>query len=234
MRTNKEGGTRMISIAKKEFLSLIKSIKAIVIIIIFVFFSYYLSEFLAKTAGEINDKGAVYSSIRFLVFILGYLFASILSHNTINKEMELKTVRLVITKISRSRFWLGKYFGILLFWFVCLTVTCALIAIMSGTIDISVYFMTLITMLYFVSLIMLLSTVIEKTALSNFFGLLLGIFIPLIGIWLTLKEGMFFGVLKYFFPYTYILNNDITLLVPVAISGILVMVSLLIFNKKEL
>ena len=42
----------MISIAKKEFLSLIKSIKAIVIIIIFVFFSYYLSEFLAKTAGE--------------------------------------------------------------------------------------------------------------------------------------------------------------------------------------
>ena len=41
----------MISIAKKEFLSLIKSIKAIVIIIIFVFFSYYLSVFKYKIFG---------------------------------------------------------------------------------------------------------------------------------------------------------------------------------------
>ena len=85
----------MISVAKNEFLNLIKSVKAVIVILVFVLFSFYISNFLIKSSHLNTGKAAAYSSLRLLVFVLGYLFASILSHNTINREIEQRTGRLL-------------------------------------------------------------------------------------------------------------------------------------------
>lgn len=224
----------MVSVAKNEFFNLIKSVKAVIIILIFVLFSFYISNFLIKSS-ELNARqGAVYSSLRLLVFVMGYLFASILSHNTINREIEQRTGRLIVTKISRNSFWLGKFVGNLMFWFVCITSSYILISIMSNQLDVTVYFMTLSIMLYFVALVLLVSTVIDKTSMSNFVGLFLGIAMPGIGMWVTLDEKNVLGFAKYVFPYFYILKGGAFMLIPVLIAMIWLLISLIIIRKKEL
>lgn len=224
----------MVSVAKNEFFNLIKSVKAVIIILIFVLFSFYISNFLIKSS-ELNARqGAVYSSLRLLVFVMGYLFASILSHNTINREIEQRTGRLIVTKISRNSFWLGKFVGNLMFWFVCITSSYILISIMSNQLDVTVYFMTLSIMLYFVALVLLVSTVIYKTSMSNFVGLFLGIAMPGIGMWVTLDEKNVLGFAKYVFPYFYILKGGAFMLIPVLIAMIWLLISLIIIRKKEL
>lgn len=224
----------MISVAKNEFFNLIKSVKAVIIILIFVMFSLYISDFLIKSAEFNTGKVAVYSSLRLLVFVLGYLFASILSHNTINREVEQRTGRLIVTKISRNSFLMGKFVGNLTFWFVCITVSYVLISIMSNQQDVEVYFMTLSTMTYFVGLVLLISTLINKTSMSNFLGLFLGLAMPGIGIWITLAERHVLGFTKYIFPYFYILKGGAFMLIPVLIAIIWIIIALIIIGKKEL
>ncbi len=224
----------MLCIAMKEFKNLICSIKSIIIIMIFVLFSYYISDFLANSINSNSDKGAAYSSIRLLVFVLGYLFASILSHNAINKELELKTIRLVITKVSRLKFWMGKFLGVYCFWFVCLTISYLLISIMSSQIDIEVYIMILCIMAYFVSFVLMMSTIIAKSSLSNFLGLVVGIALPGFGLWITLSEQKVFSFVKYLFPYFYILKGNAYIIIPLLISFIMAAFSYIIFRRKEI
>ncbi len=224
----------MISVAKNEFLNLIKSVKAVIVILVFVLFSFYISNFLIKSSHLNTGKAAAYSSLRLLVFVLGYLFASILSHNTINREIEQRTGRLIVTKISRKSFLLGKFIGNLMFWFVSITVSYILISIMSNQQDGEVYFMTLSTMIYFVGLVLLLSTAVNKTSMSNFLGVFLGIAIPGIGIWITLDEKHILGFTKYIFPYFYILKGGAFMLIPDLIAIIWVIIALIIIKRKEL
>lgn len=224
----------MSSVIKNEFLSLMKGVKSIIIIMIFVLFSYYISDFFSVNSQLVDNKEAAYSSIRFLVFVLGYLFSSILSHNTINKEIELKTVRLVITKISRTEFWLGKYLGNILFWLLCLTISYVVISFMSNQIDIEIYIMILGVMQYFVSFVLLMSTLIEKTSLSNFLGLIFGLGVPIFGLWVTLTKNPILGFIKYIFPYYYILKGGFYIIIPVGISIMMIGIALMVFKKKEL
>lgn len=225
----------MSQIAIKEFKNLIFSIKSIIVILIFALFSFYIADFLAKTLNATNDnKSAAYSSIRLLVFIFGYLFASILSHNSINKEVELKTARFVVTKVSRLSFLLGKYIGTCLFWFFCLTISYMIISIMSKQFDFEVYIMVLVVMVYFVSLVLMISTLIDKSSLSNFLGLIIGIAFPILGLWVTLNESKPFSFMKYLFPYYFILKGAIYIVIPLIISFIMMALSCIIFKRKEL
>src|SRR5690625_2437275 len=58
------------------------------------------------------------SVISLILMVLGFLFAFAISHDLINKEIELKTIRLLITKTSSLKLMLGKFLGTLLFWIV--------------------------------------------------------------------------------------------------------------------
>src|SRR5690625_6096207 len=65
------------------------------------------------------DNSAAYAAvISLILMVLGFLFAFAISHDLINKEIELKTIRLLISKTSSLKLMLGKFLGTLLFWIV--------------------------------------------------------------------------------------------------------------------
>lgn len=223
----------MLAILKKESINLFKSFKSIFIILFFGLFSYFISNFLSSSV-QLIDKSSFYASIRLLVFLLGYLFVSILSHNCINKEIETKTIRLTITKISRIDFLIGKLLGTMLFWIACLLISFLMISIMGKVFDISILFMLIVTMIYFISIVLLLSTIITKSSLTNFIGLVLGLLIPILGLWLTMGGSTNLDFLKLLFPYYYVLKGMAYMFIPLGISLILNIISIRILSRKDL
>lgn len=227
----------MLAVAKNELLKHFKSIKSIIIILIFVLVSYYTSKFFKTNISSLGfkDANAFYSVIRLMVFLLGYIFASTLSFNCINKEIELKTIRLVINKISKIKFFLGKFIGVALFWFLCLFISFLIISILANTFSLNIFFMILICMFYFIAIVFFLSTVIEKQSISNFMGIIFGFAIPILGLWSSISNSNFFlKVIKYIFPYYYLLNGGFYLIGPIIIGCILIVISILILNRKDL
>lgn len=227
----------MLAVVRNELLKLFKSIKSIIIILIFVLVSYFISNLLKSNVYGLNISGnnSFYSSIRLLVFMLGYIFASTLSHNVINEEIELQTIRLVITKISKSKFFIGKFLGVFIFWILCITTSFSIISVLANTFNIYIFLMLIVCMFYFISLIFLLSTIIKKQALSNFIGIILGFIIPISGMWATLADkNIFFKIFKYLFPYHYLINQGFYILVPAIIGIALFLLSLQIFIRKDL
>lgn len=137
---------------KEEFLSTVKSTRTIIIISIFVLFSYSMSKYIIGVSASVTSgMSAAYSSIRLLVFLMGYLFVSILSHSTLNKEIETGSIKFVASKISRNQIILGKLAGIFLFWLICLTSSFVVISLMTRQLDISALIVLLITIFYYIS-----------------------------------------------------------------------------------
>lgn len=227
----------MLFIAKNEFFKLFKSIKSILIILIFVLASYYTAKFfngITPLASMSNNESPYYSSLRLLVFIFGYLFISVLSHDCINKEIELQTIRLITSKVSRKDFVLGKFLGITLFWFVCVISSSICIILISKTIEIKIILVMLITCIYFISMVILVSTLVSKSSISNFLGIVLGIGIPLVGLYLMFTENSFLNIFKYLFPYYYVVNMDLSVCVIGIIAAVLLYISYFVLNRKDL
>lgn len=223
----------MLTVLKKEYIYLLRSIKAIIIVLIFVLFSYYISNLLLKYLALKLDENSLYSSIKLLVAVFGFLFVSVLSHNAINKEIELKTIRLMVTKISRAEFFIGKYLGTLLFWYSCLTVSYVLISLIGGMFGLYSYCLIIVLITYFVSLSFFLSTVISKSAVSNFVGLILGLVIPIFGIWSVDTTNPIWSHLKYLFPYYYMMKEGAYLLILLVLSVGMIGTATLLLDGKE-
>src|SRR5690625_3621684 len=138
-----KGGVCMWSIAKHESLQLLKSLKSI-LVLLFLLGSAYIGvkiteplkdslNMLAETDPMIVENEALISSIglAFVVLIFGPMFALVLSHDAINKDVEQRTMRFLVTKISRRNIVLGKLVGHLLFWFTILTIAYLLVFVLS-------------------------------------------------------------------------------------------------------
>lgn len=223
----------MISVALEEFKRVLKSIRTIIIILIFVLFSYGMSSALANFNTNTNSNiSAAYSSIRLLVFILGYLFVSILSNNCINKEIETGSINFVLSKISRCNFIIGKFIGILLFWSVCIGTSFSVISFLNHQINFSIFLMLLCVITYYISLCILFSVLISKSSITNFLGLVIGIIFPILGLFVTLSNE-WYSFFKYLFPYEYILKGDFFIIVPLLISSIFLSIAILKFSRKE-
>ncbi|HFI0080778.1 TPA: ABC transporter permease [Streptococcus suis] len=223
----------MISVALEEFKRVLKSIRTVVIILIFVLFSYGISSSLDNFNASANDNiSAAYSSIRLLVFILGYLFVSILSNNCINKEIETGSINFVLSKISRRDFVVGKFIGIFLFWCVCIGISFSVISFLTHQIDFSVLLMLLCVITYYISLCILFSVFISKSSITNFFGLIIGILFPILGLTVTLSDG-WYSFFMYLFPYEYILRGGIFMIVPLLISSVFLSIAVHQFSRKE-
>jgi ABC-2 type transport system permease protein len=229
----------MIGICAREFQSLIKSIKSIIIIVIIAGVTLMTAKFLKGFEHELANMGIsnVYAGGLFaLLLIFGPLFVTSLSHDIINKETQSRTMRFLVTKISRDKIILGKFMGVSLFWFVCLTV--ALLFILPVTK--SFYFKELIEatifITYFVGLFLFLSTVIGKTALSMFIGIILSIAIPVIGFWsLASDSHLAITILSYLTPYYYFGDPErpyLAYFVPV-LTFIFILGSVMIFRKRD-
>ena len=101
------------------------SFRSVFFVFLFVVLGFSLDQLFALTSveiGGIDNKtyaGSFYVIIKLAVMLLGYLFASILSHSSINRETERKSVRLVISKISRTEYVTGKFLANVMFWVIC-------------------------------------------------------------------------------------------------------------------
>ena len=143
----------MYVIGKREFISLFKGIKSIMIIVIFLVTSYYSAKFsnLLMSGIELTAKEAEHIhtvGLLTLLFLFGQLFVMGLSHDSINRETHERTIRFLVTRTSRTSIIFGKFFGIWLFWFVCLIVSFLLISIFAQKIDMFIFSQTMSLLTY--------------------------------------------------------------------------------------
>ncbi|MFS0594910.1 ABC transporter permease subunit [Cytobacillus horneckiae] len=228
----------MFVIAKREFINLFKGIKSIITVLFLLIVSYYSAKFsevisigIELTASEAEGIHTV--GILTLILLLGYLFVASLSHNTVNREMEERTIRFLITRTSRQSIILGKFFGICLFWFVTLIISFLLISIFSQKVDLFIFLQTMSLLIYQIALIILLSVIILKPSLTMFLGIIFGLSFPAVGIWLAFTSNTWVSWIKFITPYYYLFNEDYTFVMNVILAVIMLAIANQIFKRRE-
>lgn len=232
----------MIQVLNREFIDSFKSIRSILIILFLTFVSYEAAKFFKNHQDIINlfvqeglDEKKIYNmAITFIVLLLGFLFVFAISHDIINRETEMNTVRLLVAKISRFEMMSGKLIGTLLFWIVTITISYAVIFAISGTWSFSNYLQTLILLFYIVCFVLFISTVIPKTKLSMFLGIFLGIALPIIGLVAESSDQWYWAPFKYALPFYYLDQALAYMFIPFAIGLAFFAISVLIINRRDL
>jgi ABC-2 type transport system permease protein len=220
------------AITKREFWNLIKSVRALIIILLFSAGSIWVTNSLSKVSGQL-DVEEYYASLRLLVLIFGFLFATILSHSCFNGEVETKTIRLLLTKVSKTSIVIGKMLGASLFWLVCLTGSFIFISAVGKVFHPSELFIAFSTMAYFNSIILLVSVVTAKPSRSNFVGLIFALLLPGLGLYATLTATSPLHFLQYFFPYFYLLQGVEFMGVPMIFSTLITWVAVLLVKGRD-
>ena len=231
----------MISILKREFMDSFKSIRSILIILFVTYMSYLSSTFLQDNPDLINlfteegiEAKEVYTAaISWIILLLGFLFVFAVSHDLINKEVETKTMRLLVTKISRIQIVLGKFLGALLFWIVVFSISFGVLTIIAGEWFPKDYFRSLSFVFYVVGFVLCLSTLISRTRLSMFLGILLGIAIPIIGLTSLVSDKWYLKPFEYILPYKYMEGSIGWILISLVIGLVYVGISILLMKRKD-
>ncbi|UOQ49712.1 ABC transporter permease [Gracilibacillus caseinilyticus] len=232
----------MVHILWREFTDSFKSIRSILIILFLTFISYQSAVFLENNPVIVEEilaigetQGSVYTlAISFIVLMFGFLFAFAISHDVINKEIEMRTIRLLVNKIPRWQIVIGKFFGILLFWVVTIFISYAILTAISGEWSFLDYLTTLLFLFYVISFVLFISTIIPKTKLTMFLGILLGLFLPIMGLVSLTVEKWYMIPFKYLLPYYYVENGSALLPVPLLFGIVFLFVSILIMRRRDL
>lgn len=228
----------MFAITKHEFFSLLKSVKSIVIIVFFTIVTFYASKFFAHNdliMSQTNSDSVYTSTIKFLFFFLGFVFISSVSHDILNKEIEMETIRLLTVKTSRFNILLGKFLGVYCFWILCATICFFITFLFSGKWPIYDYISIAIFLFYAIAFTFLLSIVIPKSSLTMLLGIILGFIIPILGLVATFKNGIWYLLpFKYILPYFYILKTGIFMIVPLLIGVLMIFLSFVLLKRKDL
>jgi ABC-2 type transport system permease protein len=168
-----------------------------------------------------------------LILLFGQLFVMGLSHDTINRETNERTMRFLVTRTSRTSIIFGKFLGIWLFWFVCLTVSFLLISIFAQKIDAFIFSQTMSLLTYQIALTFLFSVLIPKPGFTMFLGIVVGLVFPIIGFWVSFTSNVWVSWIKFITPYYYLTREDYTFLVIVLLAGVMLMIAILIFKRRE-
>lgn len=235
-----KGDVEMIAICIHEFKNLFKSIRSVLIILLLLGVTIGTASLLEKFAEEIQEMGlgGIYiAGLYALLMIAGPLFVLGLSHDVINKETHSRTIRFLVTKTSRNQIILGKFLGVLSFWFSCIFISSLLVIPFSG----EFYAVELIDLIifigYFVALALFLSTAISKPGLTMFIGLLLSIALPVLGIWGILSpENNVLKIISFLTPYYYLgqENTVLTYIMLPVLTVLLVTSSLFMLRRRDL
>ena len=156
-----------------------------------------------------------------------------LSHDSINRETHERTIRFLVTRTSRTSIIVGKFFGIWMFWFICLTVSFLVTSIFAQRIDVFLFSQTLSLLTYQIALTILLSVLIPKPGITMFLGIVLGIALPIFGLWVEFTSNVWVSWTKFITPYYYLLREDYTFLVIVLLAGMMLVIANLIFKRRE-
>ncbi|WP_414055017.1 ABC transporter permease subunit [Macrococcus equi] len=228
----------MLAIALKEFTNLFKSIKSIIVILMIFSATIGIAKLLKmfqtqlKAMGLGDNPNSV--GLLLIIFIFGPIFVFILSHNIVNDEMKSRTIRFLVTKTTRNNIIIGKFLGVLAFWFIILFITIIILALYTK----SFYFIDMIHCItflsYFIALALLLSVIIDNPVLSNFIGLALSIIISGLGFWSILSEKLFLKLFSYLTPYYFLKHDNGLVFCTLIHTLILLMISLLVFKRRDL
>ena len=227
----------MIHILKSEFLHSFKSFKSIVIILFFTLTSVLTASYLSNNASLLGDQltGSAYtSSIKFLVFFLGFLFVFSVSHDLINRELDYQTIRLLVTKTSKLNIILGKFLGVLLFWLISISISFLIISFYAHDWFMKDYITTIVVLFFMVSFVTFLSTIIPKPSVTMFLGILISILAPILGFWAAFSDKWFLIPFKFMLPYYYVVKSNFFLIFPLLIGVGLLLCSYFIFKRKDL
>lgn len=234
----------MIHVLKREFIDSFKSVRSILIILFLTLVAYFSAKFFKDhqaviheliNSGEGLNVDTVYAfAVSFIVLAFGFLFVFAVSHDMINNETETKTIRLLVTKTSRLQIMLGKLFGTALFWIATISITYAVIFLISGSWSMKEYTQTLILLFYFVCFALFISTIIPKTKLSMFLGILLGIALPIIDMISLAVDKWYLIPAKYVLPFYYTDHPLYFMLIPLAIGLAFFVVSVFIMERRDL
>ncbi|MED2709025.1 MULTISPECIES: ABC transporter permease [Bacillus cereus group] len=229
----------MFGISLREFKSLFKSIKSMIFICIMFGVTLLIANFLKGFESNLAEAGLknIYTGgLLGLILVLGPLFVMSLSHDIINNEIYNRTIRFLVTKTSRDNIVLGKFLGVLLFWFVCLFLSIFMLFFISK----EFYFKELITMTifmsYFICLSLFLSTVISKPSMTMFISIIISILFPVIGMWGVVSDNnIILDLFGYLMPYYYFSQpgKDYLMFIVVIFPIIFLLASLLIFRKRD-
>lgn len=227
----------MIHIIRNEFMNSFKSFKSIAIIVFFTLTSFLTASYLSDNAqllGELNSDSAYTSTIKFLVFFLGFLFVFSVSHDLVNRELDYNTIRLLVSKTSRFNIIIGKMLGSFIFWVCSITISFVVVSIYAKTwfyLD----YVTVIAVLFFItSFNVFLSTIVTKPSITMFLGILFGILFPILGLWAAFSDKWYLLPFKYLLPYHYVVESNFYLVGPFLIGILLVATSYMVFKRKDL
>lgn len=233
----------MIPIMKREFVDAFKSVRSILIILFMTFISYrsailiqdnsYLvSSLLEMDLGGMKIQAIV---IMFVFITLGFLFVFAVSHDVVNKELELKTIRLLVTKVSRIEIIIGKLLGVFLFWVFVISISFGLIFFITGEFDLRGYLETNVFAFYIVSLLIFISTIVTKPKMTMFLAILLGISLPILGLVADIVDKWYLLPFKYVLPYHYMDLETILLaaIVPLLIAIGYIIISVIVMERRD-
>ncbi|ASK63910.1 hypothetical protein CFK37_17985 [Virgibacillus phasianinus] len=232
----------MIHVLKREFIDSFKSVRSILIVLFITFVSYQSAKFIENNPGIIDklienggEAGSAYTAaIALIVLMFGFLFVFATSHDIINRETEMKTMRLLVTKTSRWQVMLGKFCGAMLFWVVTVSISFSILSIIAESWFPKDYFQSLLFIFYIVSFVLLISTVITKTKLTMFLGILLGITLPIIGLIASVVDRWYLLPFRYLLPYNYLEGSVGFMLIPMATGIVYILLSIYIIQRRDL
>ncbi|KOP29066.1 hypothetical protein ADM98_09130 [Exiguobacterium sp. BMC-KP] len=227
----------MFPILKQEFTSSFKSIKAILLILFLTISSVFTASYLTRhpeLLAGVNQSSVYTSSIKFFILFFGFLFVSALSHDIINREIETRTIRLLVTKTSRFRIIAEKFLGSLFFWCATLSINFLIVSLYAKQLFWMDYVTILIVIIYITSFNIFLSTMITKPGLTMFLGIFFGIIVPIIGLWSAFSEKWYMVPFQYILPYHAVIVSGIQLLIPVLWSGLFLAIAYLKLKRKDL
>lgn len=203
-----KGDVTMTTICLREFKSLFKSVRSIIIIVFMMGVTLGSAKLLSNFSSELEEVGldnAYMAGLYILLLLVGPLFVTSLSHDVINRETHSRTMRFLVTKLSRDKIVIGKFLGVSLFWFVCILVSLILVIPFAKTFYYFEVIQSTIFITYFVALFLFFSTIISKPGLSMFLGIVLSILLPILGIWgMVSKDLIFLKIFSYITPYYYV------------------------------
>lgn len=227
----------MVALWVREFTYLCKGIKAVVLLTLFVGFTYMiasLGDYLPFLMSDTKSSSSLSGGLRFLILFFGFIFVTMVSHDTINKEIETQTIRFLVTKSSRFSIVLGKFLGILSFWILVTTCSYIPAVIKAQHIDFYDYIKLIQYLCVMVSVTILLSSVIKKPFYSLLFGLCFGVVYPVVGMVSMIKDGFFWDQVRYISLFNYIQDASGGLYVPFIASAVMVILSIVVFQRRDL
>ncbi|WP_281882978.1 ABC transporter permease [Paenibacillus sp. YYML68] len=228
----------MLGIVIKEYTSLIKGIKSMLLAAFITLISIWAARFITSNALFQSEVGSAESTalagLSFILVAFGALFVYILSHDIINRDIELQRIRLLVTKTSRRNIVLGKFLAVWLFWLSITTITFVIVSIMTKTFLIQELLLLWVFLAFHTSVVVLVSTLIVNHAYTVMTSLILGIAMPIAGVWSMFNTTAVAQVVRYGLPYYFMSDNHGWLMIAVLEALLMLVVAVKVLERKEL